>query len=155
MRGLTVREPWGTGIVHLGKPVENRSRNIAGAYRGWVALHTSKARRDDDEYVAEALASPHFAADLGDLELVRGHVIGVARLVDVHAALDCWRKPWKWETEDVAHGDHCSPWAMPDLWHLDMEDQVALPRPIPWRGQMGLWRVPDELEAAIREQVDL
>lgn len=148
MRGLTIREPWGTGIVHLGKPVENRSRNIAGAYRGWVALHTSKARRDDAEYVADALASPFFAADLGDRELVRGLVIGVAVLFAVHqAAPGC--------CPNRGHRPFGTPWAMPDHWHLCLGGARPLPRPIPWRGQRGLWRVPDELEAAIRQQVTL
>jgi hypothetical protein len=30
MRALTVRQPWAWAIVHGGKDIENRTRNIAG-----------------------------------------------------------------------------------------------------------------------------
>lgn len=45
MRALTIRQPWAWAVIHAGKTVENRSRNIAGDYRGLVAIHAST--RDD------------------------------------------------------------------------------------------------------------
>lgn len=33
MRILTVRQPWAWAIIHGGKDVENRTRNVAGDYR--------------------------------------------------------------------------------------------------------------------------
>lgn len=39
MRALTVQQPWAWAIVYGGKDVENRTRNIAGAYRGPLAIH--------------------------------------------------------------------------------------------------------------------
>ena len=41
MRVLTVRQPWAWAIIHGGKDVENRTRNLAGAYRGPVAIHVA------------------------------------------------------------------------------------------------------------------
>mgnify|MGYP001137357808 FL=1 len=46
MRAITVRQPWAWAIVFGQKDVENRSRNIAGRYRGPVAIHAGL--RDDD-----------------------------------------------------------------------------------------------------------
>jgi hypothetical protein len=157
MRAFTVRQPWGTGMVHLGKPVENRGWNIAGAYRGLVAIHTSKPKDDDRDYVREAFETGLFDAverGLGTLDgipLIQGAVIGVVDLVDVHQA-------WTCETEVDLNGegavayDYCSPWAMPHCWHLVLHNPRPLAVPIPWRGALGLWTVPADLEAAIRER---
>ncbi|GAA3142327.1 hypothetical protein GCM10020255_022450 [Rhodococcus baikonurensis] len=41
MRILTVRQPYAWQIVHGDKNIENRTRNIAGKYRGPVAIHAS------------------------------------------------------------------------------------------------------------------
>jgi hypothetical protein len=46
VRILTVRQPWAWAIIHGGKTVENRVRNIAGDYRGPVLIHVGL--RDDD-----------------------------------------------------------------------------------------------------------
>ena len=37
MRVLTVRQPWAWAIIHGGKTIENRSRNVAGKYRDTAA----------------------------------------------------------------------------------------------------------------------
>lgn len=52
MRILTVRQPWAWAIVHGGKDVENRTRNIAGAYRGPVAIHAGMRFDQSDEAMA-------------------------------------------------------------------------------------------------------
>lgn len=146
MRGLTVRQPWAWAIVHGGKDVENRTRSL-GPYRGPVAIHAGLA------IDAAAWESPRFWPDREDepiehSALMRGAVIGVVDLLDVH-----------WDnTGDCCHLPErlvCSDWAMEGNWHLCLRNPRPLATPIPWRGALGLWTVPDELEAAIREQVDL
>ena len=47
----------------------------------------------------------------------------------------------------------CSPWAMRDHRHLVLANPRPLPRPIPARGMLGLWRPDDGLLAAITEQL--
>lgn len=159
MRVLTVRNPWGTAIIHGVevaaaidfKPVENRTRNIAGDYRGPVAIHIAQAWAD-----GWALLWPrhsHGPTLDESLDAQRGHVIGVVDLTDVHESAECWRKPWKWETTDPVNGDLCSPWAMPDHHHLVLANPRPLPRPIPARGMLGLWRPDADLLAAITEQL--
>ena len=46
MRILTVRQPWAWAIIHGGKDVENRVRNIAGDYHGPIAIHAAKAGKE-------------------------------------------------------------------------------------------------------------
>lgn len=149
MKALTIRQPWAWAIINGGKDVENRTRNIAGAYRGPVAIHAGRGWSDlgaADRNVLGAMcaADPHSAPlveALGQVERVDdafeyGAVIGVVDLVDVHAG---WTEPTP-----------CNPWAQRydgrcGLNHLVLTNPRALPRPIPWRGQLGLWNLPDDV----------
>lgn len=57
MRAITVRQPWAWQIINQGKNVENRTRNIAGKYRGPIAIHA--ALKPDQEALARlACARP-------------------------------------------------------------------------------------------------
>jgi len=146
MRGLTVKQPWAWAIVHGGKDVENRSRSL-GPYRGPVAIHAGLT--DDPEAppnVIEMWSS--WWEHMGRPPVPRGYVIGVVDLVDVHHALRT--------TGSDEPTEMCSEWAQDgDLWHLVLANPRPLATPIPWRGALGLWTVPADLEAAIREQVSL
>jgi hypothetical protein len=60
VKALTVQQPWAWAIVHGGKDVENRSRNLAGSYRGPVAIHAGKREDEDgyyDDMIREALGT--------------------------------------------------------------------------------------------------
>jgi len=149
VRVLTVRQPWAWAIVHGGKDVENRSRNIAGSYRGPVAIHAGK------ELDAPAWESP--IVGLGFRRACRasttfdelrrfcdnattfGAVIGVVDLTGVHGP---------------ASSRCCgSPWAEEGTMHLLVENPRPLRTPVPARGMLGLWRPDADLEHAIREQL--
>jgi hypothetical protein len=67
MRALTVRQPWAWAIVHGGKDVENRTRNLAGSYRGPVAIHAALRTTPDawrDPAVTAALETVDPLAEL-------------------------------------------------------------------------------------------
>lgn len=164
MRGLTVRQPHGTAIVRdvFAKDVENRTQNIAGAYRGPLVIHAGlwqppgrrgtrtifggigEVERDLSGLLlrSDRLAWPY--------RLPLGAVIGVVDLVDVHHADWCWDAD-RWDATRESHW--CTPWAQDEHWHLVLANARPLARPIPYRGRLGLWIVPAELERAIREQV--
>ena len=144
MRGITVRQPWAWQIIHQAKDVENRSRNIAGSYRGPVAIQAAKvydepAMRDLPMHAPEWVTAVRV--------FWPGVILGVVDLVDVHHAASCADSP--------IQDDSCSPWAEPDAYHLVFANPRPLAHPIPWRGALGLWTVPADLEAAIREQASL
>ena len=92
MKALTVRQPWAWAIIHAGKDIENRTRNIAGDYRGPLAIHSSGRKSDDPQYVAQALEHRIFAMLdaqlLANLRtgwgLLHGCVLGAVDLTDVH-----------------------------------------------------------------------
>lgn len=167
MRILTVRQPWAWAIIHGSKDVENRVRNIAGDYRGPIAIHAGAA------YASEADMWPAMMqkAASRDVESMRDylipygqsayrHIIGVVDLTDVHSASviggcgfmrhDC--------PEHGTCRDHCSVWAegpSKDGWyqHLVLENPRPLAEPIPYRGALGLRRLDDETIAKISAQI--
>lgn len=78
---LSIRQPWAHCVLHLGKPVENRSwpTNV----RGTICIHASKSLTLDD-YVSAQLVS----RDAGFFQLPerksfqRGGIVGVVDIVD-------------------------------------------------------------------------
>jgi len=155
IRVLTVRQPWAWAIVRGGKDVENRSQNIAGAYRGLVAIHAALA---SDEGLP-GVPSPALleAAQRGALETAgaweasywtddRGAIVGVVDLVDVHRA-----ELHATAARDLVAG--WSPWAERNAWHLVLANPRPFADPVPARGRLGLWRPDEALRAAILDQV--
>lgn len=160
MRILTVRQPWAWAIVHGGKDVENRVRNIAGGYRGSVAIQAGRASFEDDGQfweVRRAITSEINGWPAGDGEVwasdlveptdprfIYGAIIGVVDLVDVHSPFP---------GEGAVRGDTCSPWAEPDAWHLMLANPRALDEPIPYTGALGMRRLDPETILAITQQI--
>lgn len=151
MRILTVRQPWAWAIIHGGKDVENRVRNIAGVYRGPVAIHVAL---DDAEAAPEWLWRQHadwyrdrapqpkaFDPAWSD----RGRVIGVIDLLSVHVTCP--------PAYDPTRG-LCSPWAQEGAWHLRLANPRALVEPIPYRGALGLRHLDAATTSRIMRQVD-
>lgn len=172
IRAITVRQPWATAIVGMGKDVENRTRNLAGDYRGPVAIHAGAAlppgrrgTRTEFEGVGEVeydlsgllLRSPSLA---WPYRLPLGGFVGVVDLVDVHQCslnLGCWRPADVLGWVPALGPDHkyetCSPWGMARGYHLVLANPRRLSRPIPAKGHLGLWTPGEDVQAAIREQL--
>ena len=156
MRVLTVRQPWAWSIVYAAKDVENRSRNVAGGYRGAVAIHAGLTAVDYDDPVWDKHEyRDAFARETSVVRHrvdVRGGIIGVVDLVDVH----------------LNHGDSgcgdtnqrttfrapaCSPWGERNAQHLVLANPRPLALPIPFRGSLGLRKLDDDTVARVLAQV--
>lgn len=152
MRAITVRQPWAWAIIHGGKDVENRSRNIAGSYRGPVAIHAGLAAYDKDNDASRVHRATHDTET--DARIHFGAIIGLVDLVEVHQAT-----PDEFGQIRCSVGARmgtwarsCSDWAGEAEYHL----VLANPRPcgpIACRGALGLWTVPDCIAAALAEAV--
>lgn len=158
MRILTVRQPWAWAIIHGGKDVENRVRNIAGDYRGPVAIHAGLATFEDDGQfweVRRAITSQEHGWPASDAEVwssdlvepdderfVYGAIIGVAQLVAAHAP----------HAESRCSGLETK-WAEPDQWHLVFDHPRPLAEPIPYKGALGLRNLDDDTTARILAQI--
>ena len=163
MRAITVRQPYAWAITLGSKDVENRSRNIAGSYRGPIAIHAA-LKADEEALRSLPGLPPNGIPRIFDY----GAIIGVADLVDVHDAEDCWTADMR-RVRDLYANDReaydalpttaaggligktrmCSPWSLPSSQHLVLVNPRPLPTPIPCRGRLGLWTVPDDIAAQI------
>lgn len=155
MRILTVRQPWAWAIIHGGKDVENRVRNIAGGYRGPVAIHVAGAYaesvRGDAVFDAMDAWHDHPDADCNahPWKANVGKIIGVVDLVSVHHPDVGWGCP-------ASPGDllpMCSAWSEPHAFHLVLANPRLLPEPIPYRGALGLRTLDDETVARIEAAI--
>ncbi|QWT24955.1 hypothetical protein KPL76_06250 [Subtercola sp. PAMC28395] len=151
IRILTVRQPWAWAIIHGQKDVENRVRNIAGDYRGPVAIHAGLAPFEQNNMASKLHANMHGGET--DTRIVFGAIIGTVDLVDVHTASVIGGCGWL-RHDCPEHGtcrEHCSTWAMgpaPEGWFQHLV--FANPRPIapiPFKGALGLRRIPASLVA--------
>lgn len=159
VRILTVRQPWAWAIVQGGKDVENRTRNIAGDYRGLVAIHAAQALVpcrlgqhveggdvDFERYREGFLArSSRFAWPYRVPEH-RGHIIGLVELTDVHPGGTTGCHP---DASDPHRLAWCSTWALPEHQHLGLANARPLTAPIPYTGALGLRRLPDDVAAQV------
>ncbi len=131
MKAVSIRQPWPWAILHAGKRIENRTRLTR--YRGPLLLHAGLSRRElagttprDWHRLMPGL--PPFD------RLIYGALVGVAELTDSVRAED---RP------DLAR----DPFAEGPVYWL-LGDVRPLTRPIPWRGVLGLFEVPDAAVAS-------
>lgn len=164
IRALTVRQPWAHMIVHCGKTVENRSKPVS--YRGLAAIHAGAYSRWDRAAEQDILARHawlQWAVTLPPLNLADprlnknaihidfGAVIAVAGLAGCHADTECTDETGtRWPNGRR----RCSPWARKGQWHWQLENVHPLARPVPCRGMLGLWRLPEDVEKAVRAQLE-
>lgn len=129
IRGLTLNRPWTWAITALDKRVENRSWRpppyIVGRY---IAIHAGKAWDEDGASWIEAMFG---VVVPGRDELPSGVIVAVTRVLGLSLdGNDPWLEgPYGWQLADV----------------------VVLPTPVPCRGAQGLWVLPDDVLALVRE----
>ena|SRR3990167_3098615 len=145
MKALSLTQPWATLVAIGAKKYETRSWSTK--YRGPLYIHAAKRFPVSMEMLA--LYHEPFKSALGGLalRLPRGAIIAVADLTG------CFKTPpdgWPMHPhggfgdglpqspQERAFGDY-SPGRY--AWHL--ENVRALPEPIPWKGQLGLFNMPD------------
>lgn len=147
MRALTVKPPWSHAIAKGTKRVENRSWPApAFALRTVIAIHAGKGF-DWGAQFPPGLTIEWAAPE--DCSL--GAVVAVARLADCHPSAECMDLPP--HVAGPGQWEGCSPWAIRGEYHWQLVHVQALPEPVPCRGALGLWRLPEDVEKAIREQL--
>lgn len=161
MRILTVRQPWAWAIIHGGKDVENRVRNIAGTYRGLVAIHGGLTLDVDafanvNLHEAWSKLRDEDALAGGWSDRYMGAIIGVVDLADVHRVTESGGRA---HCETVAAPTNpavsgaCSSWADQGAHHLVLSNPRALDEPIPYRGALGLRTLDDDTTVRILAQI--
>jgi len=141
MRALTIKQPWLHAIMSGAKPVENRTWPApAGVIGQVIALHASK-RYDYGAPFPPGTVTPGW--EPGELPL--GAVAAVATVAGCH--------PLYHICNPEGPVTVCSPWAVWGQCHWLLADVRPLSEPVPCRGMLGLWRLPEEVEKAVRAQL--
>ncbi len=78
-----------------------------------------------------------------------GAVTSLAEVTGCHHASQC-------TTEDAATWQvrRCTDWAVDDQFHIELAVRQVLADPVPCRGALGLWRLPEDVEEAVRKQLE-
>jgi ASCH domain len=137
MKGLSVRAPWWWFILHGGKNIENR--DWPTNFRGTVYLHASKWFGVEEicEDFAEAYSiyknagwvNPnHPFVSTNVLKEGRGCIVGKIDIVDCVSSSS-------------------SPWFF-GKYGFVLANPVVFPKPIPFRGALRFFEVPEGIEAA-------
>lgn len=135
MKALSILHPWALLIAAGEKTIENRKWYLG--HTGPMLIHAGKSKRLMTDELQEELADSLFRVAPDPFELMTfGAVIG---RVDVEM---CCRP-----MEIVNREDRC--WAE-GPWCIACRNAVLFAEPLPWRGQLGVFDVPDS-EVAGRE----
>lgn len=145
MKGLSVKPPWSWAIAWAGKDVENRGWPTN--HRGFVAIHASLRPEPDVIFPVQRAIRAYLTAQRDqDRRIdVRGAVVAVAEIAGCHAGLSM-----RWPCEG---GELCSPWAVPGQYHWRLARVRPLAEPVPCKGALGLWTLPDDVESAVLAQL--
>ena len=131
MKAITVRQPWAWAIINAGKDIENRSWNTH--FRGRVAIHAAQGMtRDEYERGYKFIKGIKPRAKIPAYEdLERGEIIGTVEIVD------CVQ-------------DSSSPWFFGEYGFV-LSRPRKLPEPIPCKGALSFWDVPQDIESLIKK----
>ena len=119
MRALSIRQPWAWLVVNGYKDIENRTWRTP--FRGRIYVHAGQRMIGDDypdqrDYIRQ---SDIIIPDT----LSRGAIVGEVTITGCVASSE---SPW-----------FCGPYG------FTLNDPVAYPVPIPYRGQLGFFEVDD------------
>jgi len=134
VKAISIQQPWAWAIVQGYKKIENRSWDTK--HRGPILIHAGiKVDRDGLDFVFETIAEQTGRSIAGLVKDYKhqtwlGGIGGVADITDTIR-----REPGR---------DYNDPWFFGPVG-LVLENANALPDPIPLKGKLGLFNVPDEL----------
>jgi hypothetical protein len=138
VKTITVQQPWAAAIARYGKDIENRTWFTR--YRGLIAIHAGAAYAGVE---AQSTVAFNARRNYGDVRVgprERSAVVAVVDLVGICLVRD-------------GLGCDCGRWAIPQQYHWMLANRRALAEPVPCKGRLGLWELPDDVEAAVLAQI--
>ena len=125
MKALSLKQPWVHAILREGKDIENRTWQRD--FRGWIALHAS--------------AKPNREA-----RFPRGHGVPDFKTLDYSAICGV-----AWLEKIVIRSR--SKWFDGSPFGWVLTKAIALKRPIPCKGSLGLWDLPPNVLRSLKRQL--
>jgi hypothetical protein len=144
LRGLTLQQPWATAIWKGAKRIENRSwvtqlnsEGLGGEGR-WLAIHAGQGKAKGPVWDGVSKIWPEYNPDKTDETFYpKSKIIGVAHL-------------YKMAAYDEVSSDA---WAIKGNWCWLIDQVVPLERHLQFRGQLGLFKMPMEVQMVIAQQI--
>jgi hypothetical protein len=137
MKALSIRAPWWWFILHGGKNIENR--DWPTKFRGTIYIHASKwwQNTKGNSAISEALdcCGPR-RSEISKILRYDALKAGSGCLVGTVDIVDC-----------VSRNPDGGRWFFGDYGFV-LENAVALERPIPFKGSLGFFEVPDCIEVS-------
>ena len=142
---ISIRQPWASAILLLGKDVENRS-NWPFKHRGPIVIHAARAKFSKEDLASAVSIARQDDADEGIIQEMRpdedhydpiyfpqGAIVALANLADVFPSGVAM-------PED--HPAAGSPWADDDAAYWLYLTEIAPVKPTPYSGRVGLFKIP-------------
>lgn len=177
MKALSLRQPWAFAVLSLGKRLENRVWRAlnkgfldgvnSGIQKGeLVALHASKTDPEAADWhgVEHAIGRELTGDEMDIIDVQRGHIIGVMRIVDImrcEPTMEAHTKPNSFPlytlrsddrqrllSRDLSWQDQIKDWWL-GPYAFVLEDVRALSLPCAARGALAFWTVSLEDAAHI------
>jgi len=147
MKALSMTQPYATAVVRSyfanGRPVKGvETRSWSTSLRGEIAIHAAKG-------------FPGWARDFAKTEYLLGRLPEKLPLMAIVGTVEIVRMDPTQNIEQTIsalerlYGDYS--WGRFG-WSFD--NARELPEPIPCKGALGLWSVPLDVEARIRQQIE-
>ena len=151
MKCISLWNPWAFLMAINAK--RNETRSWPTAYRGELAIHAAKKWNND---LRDVCAMPPFVGVLGEFLRSTAHDISVytreympfGAIVAVVDLVDCVQITEKNlpDGNELDFGDYRA-----DRFMWQTENAKRLRLPIPFRGQQGLFALPDEIATRVRQ----
>jgi hypothetical protein len=143
MKAISIRQPWAWLIVQGIKPIENRTWFTG--YRGPLLIHASKTWDEQGEKWIWSRIYSRWSLPLRTLPHRDDPRIHYGALIGRVDLVDCILKP----RISRRSANFSSPW-FTGPYGLIFQNAVEFQVPIPYRGQLDLFEIPDYAEKRIQ-----
>lgn len=153
LRAISLTQPWASLVAIGAKNYETRSWSTP--YRGLLAIAAAKGFPRACKELCEKtpFVGTLRAADVHwpDILAARGHIIAVAELVGCQRTLG-W-PPFNISSVVPAANERDFGDYTPGRFAWGLANVRRLEQPVPAKGALGLWTVPDDVARAVQEQI--
>ncbi len=143
---ISILQPWASLVVARHKRIETRSWNTK--YRGELYIHASKKWTQQlydtiidigaDKHFAESGFVLPFGAIIGKVDLVE--TFPTELLVSDGKPIETFIEGLEITPQEIAFGDYS-----PNRFGWILENPVVFVKPIPAKGQLGIWNFDEKL----------
>lgn len=138
-KALSLTQPWATLIALKAKRVETRSWSTH--FRGPVAIHAAKGFPASARDLCWTLPFGDALGDLTPSKLPVGAIVATAYIDGCRFTEDVARQL---DEPELSFGDYS-----PGRFAWFLSSIIALDKPIPCKGALGLWTIPPDIRAQL------